>query len=143
MNEKDDIFICECAESFCICEHKNNQLLIPTKFDTPIITIENIQNKQPLIIFDKHQATIRLPQNKTYKCIYCSYEFESGTFLIQHIRLNHRHVCNKCGKRFQSDKQLVEHMSVHCNERRYICVICGKKYKFPSGLNKHLRSVHC
>lgn len=48
--------------------------------------------------------------------------------------------CLLCGKRFQTQSALQQHMEVHAGVRSYICSECNRTFPSHTALKRHLRS---
>lgn len=48
--------------------------------------------------------------------------------------------CLLCGKRFQTQKALQQHMEIHAGMRSYICSECERTFPSHTALKRHLRS---
>lgn len=48
--------------------------------------------------------------------------------------------CLLCGKRFQAQSALQQHMEVHAGVRSYICSECNRTFPSHTALKRHLRS---
>lgn len=48
--------------------------------------------------------------------------------------------CLLCGKRFQAQSALQQHMEVHAGVRSYICSECDRTFPSHTALKRHLRS---
>ncbi|KAG7261277.1 hypothetical protein CRUP_036561 [Coryphaenoides rupestris] len=48
--------------------------------------------------------------------------------------------CLLCGKRFQTQPALQQHMEVHAGVRSYICSECNRTFPSHTALKRHLRS---
>ena len=48
--------------------------------------------------------------------------------------------CLLCGKRFQAQPALQQHMEVHAGVRSYICSECNRTFPSHTALKRHLRS---
>lgn len=48
--------------------------------------------------------------------------------------------CLLCGKRFQTQTALQQHMEVHAGVRSYICSECNRTFPSHTALKRHLRS---
>ena len=46
--------------------------------------------------------------------------------------------CMECGKRFNQQSNLKEHMTIHTGAKDYECMECGKKFNQQSNLKKHM-----
>uniref|UniRef100_UPI0010A0C388 zinc finger protein with KRAB and SCAN domains 1-like n=1 Tax=Podarcis muralis TaxID=64176 RepID=UPI0010A0C388 len=55
-------------------------------------------------------------------------------------RVEKKHECTVCGKRFCSRSALARHQSVHSGEKPYKCLECGKNFSRSSSLNVHQRT---
>ncbi|CAI5768499.1 zinc finger protein 431-like [Podarcis lilfordi] len=52
-------------------------------------------------------------------------------------RVEKKHECTVCGKRFCSRSALATHQSVHSGEKPYECMECGKRFRNSGQLNVH------
>ncbi|XP_044742585.1 zinc finger protein 235-like [Chrysoperla carnea] len=84
-----------------------------------------------------------------YNCTQCSKQFLHQLSLEQHIQKFHekivrefRHLCNMCGKGFNTRAELKIHMLSHSDEKTFACQTCNMKYKTMHGLRYHVKSVH-
>lgn len=61
-------------------------------------------------------------------CVFCSAGSDMAIF------------CLLCGKRFQTQTALQQHMEVHAGVRSYICSECNRTFPSHTALKRHLRS---
>lgn len=87
----------------------------------------------------------------THYCKNCYMSFDDESELAKHKEIYNRkykepvvssvHVCDVCGKTFQNDRYLTQHMKVHADSKKHECKICKKTFKFIHSLRNHI-SVH-
>ncbi|KAF9424515.1 hypothetical protein HW555_000326 [Spodoptera exigua] len=84
------------------------------------------------------------------KCEHCDKEVSSAREYWSHFRHAHpdkpypvekNHVCDTCGKTFQSNAVLVYHKRTHSSERLYKCSQCDKSFYNRSNLLTH-KKIH-
>ena len=60
--------------------------------------------------------------------------------LADHLGVKNEHECTECGKRFDRQSSMKQHVSeVHLKERNFKCQICHKTYPRNSYLLRHVR----
>ncbi|KAK1787422.1 hypothetical protein P4O66_002908 [Electrophorus voltai] len=67
-----------------------------------------------------------------YRCL--------STLLPKNPRSDMAIFCLLCGKRFQTQTALQQHMEVHAGVRSYICSECNRTFPSHTALKRHLRS---
>lgn len=78
----------------------------------------------------------------TYQCEFCSENFSSDQFLIDHCaRMHTKDVkCQHCDKKFYRDKDLHFHMRTHIKKGRgYRCQICTGLFVKNAELKEHMK----
>lgn len=55
-------------------------------------------------------------------------------------KLEKRHVCITCEKRFKRQDHLKRHMTIHSEEKPYNCVLCGKGFRREHHVQRHERT---
>jgi hypothetical protein len=78
--------------------------------------------------------------NGSYRC-----GVKQSTEMVRMAETGERkHVCQVCGKGFQSRKHLSQHSSVHLQLKASNCDVdgCNKSYTYSSGLAQHKKEVH-
>lgn len=81
----------------------------------------------------------------SYKCCWCSEQFDIVSALESHIADKHptalpKYHCSKCDKSFVTERQLNQHMHVHF-KAALSCNVCGKRFKLMTAFNFHM-STH-
>lgn len=51
------------------------------------------------------------------------------------------HECEHCGKRYQFQSALMEHMNIHTGEKPYVCDYCDQRFNFKQNLMRH-KMIH-
>ncbi|XP_062322612.1 zinc finger protein 1035 [Osmerus eperlanus] len=106
---------------------------------------------------EKTQGLLRNPRKESlmdktkvvqYQCSECDLSFTDGLLLISHLEDHGRQaheqklaICQKCGKKCTSSKNLERHMKVHDDEKEYSCPECPMIFLYTSELDIH-RSYH-
>lgn len=73
------------------------------------------------------------------ECALCSQPSEAPPFLSP-TGTDMAVFCLLCGKRFQAQSALQQHMEVHAGVRSYICSECNRTFPSHTALKRHLRS---
>ncbi|KYM82488.1 Zinc finger protein 91 [Atta colombica] len=77
-----------------------------------------------------------------YKCEICNRRLVTQENLDQHIFLQHESrksfTCEECGKSFNDNHRLKQHMMTHTGDRPYDCHICGKAFARRTAYRQHL-----
>ncbi|XP_051170853.1 zinc finger protein 436-like isoform X6 [Leptopilina boulardi] len=77
-----------------------------------------------------------------YECEICHRRMVSQENLDQHILLQHERresfVCEECGKSFNENHRLKQHMMTHTGDRPYDCHVCGKAFARRTSFRQHL-----
>lgn len=88
-----------------------------------------------------HISTVHNIQPTKYTCTECSEVLENKTAWRQHIRSFHvtlcRHICQYCGKGFDSFKCLNEHLVTHTKDKSFVCPDCDKPFGTKKSLIQH------
>ncbi|KAJ2941811.1 hypothetical protein O0L34_g10620 [Tuta absoluta] len=86
---------------------------------------------------------------RLFKCPHCPQEYSAKNGLVYHVQRKHErrpvtwdHVCEVCGKKFQTGSLLRKHMPVHTGERPYKCGKCDATFGHDSARYLHNRYVH-
>uniref|UniRef100_A0A336M3V1 CSON009351 protein n=1 Tax=Culicoides sonorensis TaxID=179676 RepID=A0A336M3V1_CULSO len=100
----------------------------------------------------RHMGNRHLP--KDVQCPECPVMVNSISILShQHVHRK-KHICEKCGKLFQTPNRLQAHVekcvssentivnSADLIEKKYKCMVCTYRGTTQKGLNKHVRIVH-
>lgn len=77
-----------------------------------------------------------------FECEICHRRMVSQENLDQHILLQHERresfVCEECGKSFNENHRLKQHMMTHTGDRPYDCHVCGKAFARRTSFRQHL-----
>ncbi|XP_063063534.1 zinc finger protein 652 [Engraulis encrasicolus] len=86
---------------------------------------------------------VRLEEKQHYPCKKCPRVFNNRWYLEKHMNVTHNRmqICNKCGKRFLLESELLLHHQTNC-EKSIQCVTCGKAFKKLWSLHEHNKIVH-
>lgn len=79
------------------------------------------------------------------KCNICMMVFATHEQLLEHVPVHadmKRYPCMVCNKFFSSSSKLRRHLPMHTGEKRYTCSVCDKRFTQSSSLNKHFRTCH-
>ena len=89
--------------------------------------------------FDRTHLGIPTPKN--HSCDDCGKAFDSNAKLNQHISVDHLllrpFVCKECGKSFKRRKDVWAHKEVHSTTNKFICPFCDKGFKNHGALWNH------
>ncbi|KAF8526705.1 hypothetical protein JB92DRAFT_2870698 [Gautieria morchelliformis] len=53
-----------------------------------------------------------------------------------------KYTCSECGRRFQKNSTLKNHLTTHSGERPYECPDCRRSFSVSSNMRRHLERVH-
>ncbi|XP_026871991.2 zinc finger and BTB domain-containing protein 47 isoform X1 [Electrophorus electricus] len=86
---------------------------------------------------------VKLEEKQHYPCKKCPRIFNNRWYLEKHANVTHNRmqICNKCGKRFLLESELLLHHQTNC-EKNIQCVMCGKVFKKLWSLHEHNKIVH-
>ncbi|XP_067107731.1 zinc finger and BTB domain-containing protein 47 [Osmerus mordax] len=86
---------------------------------------------------------VRLEEKQHFPCKKCPRVFNNRWYLEKHMNVTHNRmqICNKCGKRFLLESELLLHHQTNC-EKSIQCVTCGKVFKKLWSLHEHNKIVH-
>ncbi|TRZ04381.1 hypothetical protein DNTS_017636, partial [Danionella cerebrum] len=86
---------------------------------------------------------LKLEEKQHFSCKKCPRVFNNRWYLEKHVNVTHNRmqICNKCGKRFVLESELLLHHQTNC-ERNIQCVTCGKAFKKLWSLHEHNKIVH-
>lgn len=76
----------------------------------------------------------------SFKCKYCTDEFDDVTRYIQHTVASHQaYICHQCGKSFTTKSSLLRHRPIHTGMRRFACSICKKTFYRKDKCKAHIK----
>ncbi|KAK6274343.1 hypothetical protein J4Q44_G00392550, partial [Coregonus suidteri] len=86
---------------------------------------------------------VRLEEKQQFHCKKCPRVFNNRWYLEKHMNVTHNRmqICNKCGKRFLLESELLLHHQTNC-EKSIQCATCGKAFKKLWSLHEHNKIVH-
>uniref|UniRef100_A0A8B9H3S4 Zinc finger and BTB domain containing 47b n=1 Tax=Astyanax mexicanus TaxID=7994 RepID=A0A8B9H3S4_ASTMX len=86
---------------------------------------------------------VKLEEKQHFPCKKCPRIFNNRWYLEKHMNVTHNRmqICNKCGKRFLLESELLLHHQTNC-EKSIQCVTCGKAFKKLWSLHEHNKIVH-
>ena len=84
---------------------------------------------------------------RTFRCQFCSEEFDKQNLLKCHLKYVHqkfykkkekKHKCEKCSREFYHPSTLLNHIkNIHEKQRNHLCDICGDKFQYLHALKDH------
>ena len=117
------------------------------------ITLENSRSTPEAQVHPKKKPEEQVHQEsaeenmeeKPYKCSVCCKHFRWVHRLKEHAVIHrdmnekeYQHLCEQCGKSFQTRRDLKVHMISHSNEKPHQCEVCGKSFAVPGNLRAHV-----
>ncbi|TRY53832.1 hypothetical protein DNTS_002789 [Danionella cerebrum] len=78
---------------------------------------------------------------QNFSCIMCSKSFSNRWYLEKHMNISHSRICDKCGKHFLLENELLLHQQTDC-ERSIQCLTCRKAFRKLWSLHEHNKIVH-
>ncbi|KAG7488713.1 hypothetical protein MATL_G00037350 [Megalops atlanticus] len=86
---------------------------------------------------------VKLEEKQHFPCKKCPRVFNNRWYLEKHMNVTHNRmqICDKCGKRFLLESELLLHHQTDC-EKAIQCVTCGKGFKKLWSLHEHNKIVH-
>uniref|UniRef100_A0A3B3T224 Zinc finger and BTB domain containing 47 n=1 Tax=Paramormyrops kingsleyae TaxID=1676925 RepID=A0A3B3T224_9TELE len=86
---------------------------------------------------------VKLEEKQHFPCMKCPRVFNNRWYLEKHMNVTHNRmqICDKCGKRFLLESELLLHRQTDC-EKTIQCVTCGKAFKKLWSLHEHNKIVH-
>ncbi|XP_063544826.1 zinc finger protein 26-like [Cydia strobilella] len=95
-----------------------------------------------------HYNLEHLKESK-FVCPVCDRRFLNGFRLRYHLKYYHEkapkpknHMCNYCGKGFNTRRILDNHIRTHTGERPFACAHCTAAFAQATALKTHVRSAH-
>nr|CAI5842698.1 unnamed protein product [Callosobruchus analis] len=78
---------------------------------------------------------------KKWQCKDCDQVFKVEQEYKKHLRGHKNFICELCGNKYSSKKNLVDHMDTHEEEAKYVCPYCNKGFKQRTTFHKH-KKIH-
>ncbi|XP_045509043.1 zinc finger protein 615-like isoform X1 [Colias croceus] len=144
-------------ETYCVeCNlHFNNEILLKHHLTT---STKHVQKRFPCTECDKvyhkrttlnnHYNLVHLQKTKNY-CELCDRYFLTGYRLRDHKATTHDRLpkpktkmCSICGRAFQTNRLLQNHMRTHTGERPFHCEFCTASFTQKYALVSHTRAIH-
>lgn len=91
----------------------------------------------------KSASLHQTPENKHFKCIYCTEEFHDFLQLKNHTRTHsHEKGFNRdtCGKGFTQRAMMRKHTMSHTAVKPFTCSVCGKEFNCQSNHISHMKT---
>ncbi|CAH1996727.1 unnamed protein product [Acanthoscelides obtectus] len=76
-----------------------------------------------------------------WQCKDCNEVFTSEQEYKKHLRGHKNFICELCGNKYSSKKNLMDHMDTHEDEAKYVCPYCNKGFKQRTTFHKH-KKIH-
>ncbi|XP_041665267.1 zinc finger protein 2 homolog isoform X1 [Cheilinus undulatus] len=80
--------------------------------------------------------------SKSHRCPDCGKNFNQEGHLIDHMRTHTGEkpfICPECGERFTQQDCMTKHMRIHSEEKPFGCSECGKRFGIKTKLIQHMR----
>ena len=137
----------------CRCKWCNEQFELMTALECHVVDIHSAvlpqyhcsKCKKPFVTAFELKGHMRSHTEAPFVCTVCGKGYKLTTKLSLHMSTctgtidNRRKQCNVCGKTFNAELNLRQHMRVHA-EKTLMCTVCGKKYTFLQALDRHMLS---
>ncbi|GFO29156.1 Zinc finger protein 729 [Plakobranchus ocellatus] len=92
-----------------------------------------------------HVKSIHLDLQKTHICETCGKAFESGRQLARHRNIHHKgekFSCQYCMNTFRKRRAYEQHINVHTGEKPFECKVCHKRFPSLSSRQNHTYRIH-
>lgn len=77
-----------------------------------------------------------------FSCSECGKHFVKSCYLTQHNKTFHagekNHKCVRCGKRFETEQGMEEHVAKHGGDKPFKCQQCPKAFNHKTDLRRHM-----
>lgn len=77
-----------------------------------------------------------------FSCVECDKNFVKSCYLTQHNKTFHvgekNHKCVRCGKRFETEQGMEEHVAKHGGDKPFKCQQCPKAFNHKTDLRRHM-----
>ncbi|XP_059196090.1 zinc finger protein ZFP2-like [Centropristis striata] len=155
--EQQELFISQEGEQPALKQETDTLLLTPTDEEsdhsedqTVSFSIKRHHNNT------SHRINVNNPElsefkhkthrgKKSLRCDVCGKYFQYNYILQQHMRTHtgeKPYLCKTCGRRFGRLSSLTIHTRMHTGEKPYICKTCRKCFRTSSHLKSHMRTAH-
>lgn len=128
------------------CESCNQEFGTRTEYENHMKLHEIVENQ-------KKQEQM---QKASFCCQMCPASFNKSETLQAHVKISHpacpqEYKCPQCGRIFEKQASLTNHMKAHANQsiissvsskHLYSCSICNKGFNLPKDLRTHTITVH-
>jgi KRAB domain-containing zinc finger protein len=115
--------------------------------------IFSIAKTEDAIASDDIDENVRMKESKQIKpriqtpgiCDVCGKSYTSQASMLNHRTIHFEdrpYPCTKCNKKFRLQNSLRNHMMIHRDTKDYVCEHCGKSFKISQGLRMHRLRYH-
>ncbi|XP_047542886.1 zinc finger protein 37-like [Vanessa atalanta] len=126
--------------------HLKNSVKHKTFIGVPCPECNKVYHKKTSM--NNHYKYVHLKKTAHY-CEKCSRYFLNGYRLRQHQARTHdkiapikKKICPHCGRAFETNRILNNHIRTHTGERPFVCDVCSAKFTQKTALVVHQRSIH-
>ncbi|XP_063427182.1 GDNF-inducible zinc finger protein 1-like [Mytilus trossulus] len=89
---------------------------------------------------------LSVEERELFTCETCKKSWLEKKTLDRHMKVKHgkgvvkEHLCDICGKGFETPYDVKKHKQVHDKVPQYVCDMCSKAFKFRTGLLIHMKT---
>lgn len=122
--------------------------------EAEVVLIDKIEKElsgiEPSILSIKEEQMASSPvgavssstsENGEFCCLICNKSFAKKCYLTQHNKTAHvgskPFKCSKCGKKYDTNEALNEHLSKHTDAKAFKCKQCPKAFVHKTDLKRH------
>ena len=131
--------------------HKN--IFSIAKTEDAMANVFSIAKTEDAMANDDIDENVRMKESKQIKpriktpgiCDVCGKSFCNLTSMLNHRTIHFEdrpYPCTKCNKKFRLQNSLRQHMMIHQDTKDYICERCGKSFNISEALRIHRLRYH-